>query len=134
MVLEFYGIKKSEKELAKLSGATVAHGVEAPDMLKIAKKFGFKGFIKDYAAFADIKKYLKQNIPVIVGWFSKDDGHYSVVVGMDKKFIYLQDPEYIKVRKMDLKTFERVWFDFMGDFLKSPKDMIIRRMLVIFPY
>ena len=131
MVLDFYGVSKTEKDLVKLSGATRERGIEAPALLQVAKKFGFKGFIKDYAAFKDIKKYLKRNVPVIVDWFSVDDGHYSVVVGMDKKFIYLNDPELGKVRKLELKVFKRVWFDFKGDFLKSSRDFIIRRMMVI---
>ena len=51
MVLEFYGVKKSEKELAKLSGATHKAGVNPAGLLKAANKLGFKGFIKDYATF-----------------------------------------------------------------------------------
>ena len=65
-------------------------------------------------------------------WFSVDDGHYSVVIGMDKKFIYLNDPEWGKVRKLELKIFKRVWFDYKGDFPVSSRDFIIRRIMVIY--
>ena len=132
MILDFYGVKKTEKELVKLSGATREHGVEAPALLRAAKKLGFKGFIKDFSSLEDIKKYIHKNIPVIVDWFSVDDGHYSVVVGMDKKFIYLNDPELGRVRKLELKVFKRVWFDYKSDFPVSPRDFIIRRMMVIY--
>lgn len=133
MVLDYFGISKNEIELAKLSNCKSSKGVEAEDLLKTAKKFGFKGFIKDFSDFSDIKKYvLKKKIPVIVDWFSIDDGHYSVVVGIDKKYIYLQDPEIGKIRKIDLKTFKRIWFDFPSNFLKKKQDIIIRRMLVLY--
>lgn len=133
MVLEYYGIKKSERELARLSGATVGRGVEGEGLLRAAKKLGLRGFIKDFASFSDIKRFvIQENIPVIVDWFSRDDGHYSVVVGIDGKNIYLQDPEWGKRVKMDLKIFYRVWFDFPGNYIRSPKDLIIRRLIAIY--
>jgi len=132
MVLDFFGIKKSEKELIKLSGASREKGVGAKGLLKAAKKLGLKSFIKDFADFSDIKKYLAKEIPVIVDWFSQDEGHYSVVVGLDQKYIYLQDPQIAKIKKIDLKTFKRVWFDFPGQFLKRKNDIIIRRLIVVF--
>ncbi len=131
MILDFYGVSRTEKELVKLSGATRERGVEAPALLHVAKKLGFKGFIKDFSDLEDIKKYIKQGIPIIVDWFSVDDGHYSVVVGIDKKYIYLNDPEFKKVRKLELKIFKRVWFDYKGDSPVSSRDFIIRRMMVI---
>ena len=84
MVLEYLGVKRSEKELAELSGATKEKGTEARNLLKAAKSLGFKGFVKDFSKITDIKKYVVQKkIPVIVDWFSRDEGHYSAVVGVD---------------------------------------------------
>lgn len=133
MVLDYFGIKKSEKELAKLSGCSKSKGVEAESLLKAAQKLGLKGFIKDFSKIKDIKKYVvKKKIPVIVDWFSEDEGHYSAVVGIDNKNIYLQDPELGKVRKLKIQDFKRIWFDFPGKFLRSKKDIIIRRLIVIY--
>lgn len=133
MVLDYFGVKKSEKELVKLSGATKEKGAETKSLLKAARRLGFKGFVKDFSEISDIKKYVVQKkIPVIVDWFSGDEGHYSAVVGLNNKNIYLQDPELGGIRKIDIKTFKRIWFDFPGSFLKSKKDIIIRRMLVLY--
>lgn len=133
IVLDYFGVRKSEKELAELSGCAKSKGVGAENLLKTAKKLGFKGFIKDFSEISDIKKYvLKKKIPVIVDWFSQDEGHYSVVVGINKKNIYLQDPELGKIRKLEIEKFKRIWFDFPGNFLKSKTEIIIRRMLVIY--
>ncbi|MEK7555496.1 MAG: cysteine peptidase family C39 domain-containing protein [Patescibacteria group bacterium] len=120
-------------ELAKLSGCKKEKGVEAEGLLKAAKKLGFKGFIKDFSNIEDIKKFvIDKKIPVIVDWFSGDDGHYSVVVGIDNKNIYLQDPELGHLRIIKLADFKRVWFDFPGPFLRSKNDLIIRRILVVY--
>jgi len=132
MVLDYFGIKKSEKELAKLSDCSKSKGVEAEGLLKAVKKFGLKGFIKDFSEIKDIRKYvLKKKMPVIVDWFSEDEGHYSAVAGIDNKNIYLQDPELGKVRKLKINDFKRIWFDFPGEFLRSKKDIIIRRLIII---
>jgi len=133
MVLDYFGIKKSEKELAKLSDCSKSKGVEAEGLLKAVKKFGLKGFIKDFSEISDIRKYiLERKIPVIVDWFSVDEGHYSEEVGINNKNIYLQDPELGKVRKLEINDFKRIWFDFPGSFLKSKNDLIIRRLIVIY--
>lgn len=133
MVLDYYGKEKSEMDLARFSGCDKNHGVEATGLLKAAHKLGFKGFVKDFAEIKDLRKYVNgKHIPVIVDWFSEIDGHYSVVIAIDKENIYLQDPELGYLRAMTLKTFNRVWFDFPGFTLNSKEDIIIRRMLVIY--
>lgn len=133
MVLDYFGIKKSEKELARLSGCTRFKGVEAEGLLRAVKKLGLKGFIRDFSNIRDIKRYvIKKKIPVIVDWFSADEGHYSVVVGVDSRNIFLQDPEIGCVKRMRIETFRRVWFDFPGEFLKSKEDIVIRRLIVVY--
>ena len=133
MVLEYYGIKKSEAELAKLSKANPAKGTTAQNLVAAAKKLGFIAFYKDFSTIKEIKKYIDKKIPVIVDWFSGDDGHYCAVAGIDNKFIYLQDPDLNKINKIDLVTFQRVWFDFEVPMLRKPEDVFIRRLIVIQP-
>lgn len=133
MVLAYYGVKKSEHELARLSRATCDRGVEAPGLARVARGLGFKARVKDNATLGDIKKLVVgKRIPVIVDWFSGDDGHYSVVVGITARAIYLQDPEPGKLKVVDTRTFKRVWFDFPGDVLRSKHSLIIRRMIVVY--
>lgn len=131
MVLEYFGIEKSERTLGKMTGCTKKAGTSALRIIEIAKQLGLKAFIKDFAEIEDIRKFIGKKIPVIVAWFSVDDGHYSVVVGIDNKTIYLQDPEIGKIRPIELKIFKRIWLDFHGDFLKAKEDIVIRRMIVI---
>lgn len=133
MVLEFFGVQISESRLAGLSGCTPARGVSAQKLVKAARRFGMKGIVKDSSTLADIRHFiLRKRIPVIVDWFSTNDGHYSVVVDITQTHIVLQDPEIGRKRTMDLRTFNRVWFDFPGDAIQK-KQLNIRRMIAIFP-
>jgi ABC-type bacteriocin/lantibiotic exporter with double-glycine peptidase domain len=133
IVLHYFGVEKTESELAKLSGANAKTGTKLSGILKAAQKLGFKARFKDLAVFTDIKNALDRKIPVIVDWFSKSDGHYSVVCGLDARYIYLMDPEFARMRKFTRAYFKRVWFDFPGDYIKTKNDVIMRRMIVIEP-
>lgn len=140
MVLDYYGVSVSEQELAKLSGSSGEKGTSVSGLIKAAKHFGrFDVFVKTNSSLDDLRYFMEKKIPVIVDWFFEDDGHYSVVVDMDKKEITLMDPTlrkiliYVRRRKFFLKDFLRVWFDFPGDYIKSPKDLVLRLMLVVTP-
>jgi len=136
----YYGIDKTEKELAKMAGWNKVLGIDDMGIKKAAEKLGFKVKIKNNSSYKDIQEWLDKGVPVIVNWFTRGrndypesetaDGHYSLAVGLDDKFIYLQDPEIGKVRKIKRYDFMRVWFDFKGDYIK-PDELIIRQIIVI---
>ncbi len=140
IVLRYYGIEKGERELAKISGKS-SLGIDVNGFSKVAREFGFKIIIKDNCSFSDIEKWLAKDVPPIVDWFTKGrqdysesevaDGHYSVVCGIDKNYIYLQDPEIGGIRKIKKNDFMKVWFDFSGEFIK-PKGLIIKQIIVIY--
>ncbi len=143
IVLDYYGTYKTEKELAKICKISKKLGTNDKGIKNAAEKLGFKVTIKNNSTFSDIQEWLKKKVPVIVDWFTRgrsdysdsetSDGHYSVVMGLDNKFIYLQDPEIGKARKIKRNDFMRVWFDFEGPHIKSikAKDLIIRQIIAI---
>lgn len=140
IVLDYYGVNHSEKKLAGLTRTTKTMGTDAKGIADAAQSLGFKVKIKNESTFADIEKWLKKEVPVIVNWFTRGrsdysdsevaDGHYSVVAGLDDKHIYLQDPEIGEVRKIKKDDFMKVWFDFKGEYLKS-NELIIRQLIAI---
>ena len=133
MVIDFFGIEKTEDELAELAGYIPTKGTTSEGIINAAKILGFNAFQKDFSEIKDIEDYVaNKNIPVIVDWFSIDGGHYSVIVGVDNKNIYMQDPESIELKTFDLETFKAVWFDFKGDYPETKDDIIIRRMIVVY--
>jgi predicted double-glycine peptidase len=132
MVLDFFGVTITEKKLVEISGCSRTRGVRAEGIVPAARKLGFLAKIKDSSDLKDINAWVnRKKIPVIVDWFAFKGGHYSVVCGMDKENIYLEDPSLGHRRAMKLTTFKRLWFDFPNDYLRSKSELIIRRMIVI---
>lgn len=132
MILGYFGLHKSEADIGKLCGTSIAAGTPGEALVKGAKKLGFHGLIKDWADFADIGAYVKKKkVPVMVDWFSVDDGHYSVVVDITAKDITIIDPETGKIRSFSRTIFKRIWFDFRGEYMTSKTKIYVRRMIAI---
>ena len=141
MVFDYYGIEKSEEEIAKLAGTTDDLGTDDQGIKKAAESLGLKVEIRNESSFKDIQSYLDKKVPVIVNWFTRGridyddsqvpDGHYSVVVGLDGEFIYLQDPEIGKLRKINKSDFMKVWFDFTGEYI-NPSELVVRQLIAIY--
>jgi ABC-type bacteriocin/lantibiotic exporter with double-glycine peptidase domain len=137
MVLDYFGVKAPLSKLVKLTKCQPAEhsaGTAAKDLVAAARAFGLTGVVKADASLADLRSYVRdRQIPVIVNWFSHYDGHYSVVVRMTDEHIYLLDPEFSTVRKMTLKRFDQVWFDFLGGFLNPKSKLQTRGLVAIYP-
>lgn len=142
MVLSYYGVEKTEQELAKLCQIDSNLGTDARSIKRAAESFGFKTEIKNESTFEDIQRWFDKKVPVIANWFSRGrpdyddssvpDGHYSPVVGLDEQYIYLQDPEIGGLRKITRDDFLRVWFDFTGSYIRSLDEIILRPLIAIF--
>lgn len=141
IVLEYYGVEKTEQELAKLCGVKNDLGINDQGLKNAAEQFGFTVEVKNESTFDDIEQWLDKNVPVIVNWFTRGrtdysdsdvaDGHYSVVSGLDDDFISLQDPEIGSMRKLAREDFMAVWFDFTGKYIK-PDELVIRQSIAIY--
>jgi ABC-type bacteriocin/lantibiotic exporter with double-glycine peptidase domain len=132
MVAAYFGKSVSELTLGRLAGTTKKHGTPPGGLVRAAESIGFETRLLEEASLADLQRQLKRKVPVIVNWFSTDEGHYSVAVGLDEKDIFLQDPDIGRRRKMSREKFVRVWFDYSGE---CPKKGLFRSrlMLVITP-
>lgn len=142
MVLEYYGMEKTEKELAELCGTDPSLGTSDEGLKRAAEHLGFAVEIKNNSMLDDIQHWLDKKVPVIVNWFTRGridyddsevpDGHLSVAVGLDGEYIYLQDPEIGALRKISRDDFMKVWFDFRGKYIKTWDEMIIRQLIAIY--
>ncbi len=142
MVLDFYGIEKTEAEVAALSNKDPDLGICDRDIKRVLESFGLKVEIKSFASFEDIQAALNRKIPVIVNWMTRGrynydedvvaEGHYSVVCGLDEINIYLQDPEVGRMRTIPKNDFIRVWFDFTSDHIEKWDDMVIRQIITVY--
>ena len=93
MVLVYYGIEKTEDEVADLIGATREYGCDPIDIVSAAEKVGFSAQYKERSSIEEITSFIDQKIPVIVQWFSpEENGHYSVISGYEGDNLVMVDP------------------------------------------
>jgi predicted double-glycine peptidase len=133
MILEHYGLKKSERELVKLTNCSIANGTTADDLVRAAKSLGFDASYSDNNTWENLYNEVHKNGPVIVDWFSQISGHYSPVYDIYKNEIVLADPEYGFTREMKKNEFLPLWFDFDVPYPKTRFDFFLRRMIVVRP-
>ncbi len=143
IILNYYGGPDyTEDQLATILKTTQTHGTWGKDLKTGAEEIGFKAELKDEATFEDIEEWLKKGVPPIVNWFTPGrtdyhadllypEGHYSVVSGLDEKYIYLQDPEIGGMRKIPRDTFMGIWFDYEGG-LMTRETLTPRRLIAIY--
>ena len=58
IVLDYYGVDKTEKELAKMAGWKECLGIDDKGIKKAAERLGFKVVIKNNSNFKDIENWL----------------------------------------------------------------------------
>jgi hypothetical protein len=131
MRLYWAGIERSERFLAKISGATINDGCSLEGFYKVGEHFNLKVLHKDESTLDDLALYLSHDIPPIVDIYSRDDGHYAVVTRITSHHVWYADPEKGRVLKRPIDVFHRLWFDFRGQFPKSKDDFIMRRMIIM---
>ena len=133
MLFEYYGLKKSERELVKLTNCSIVNGTTADDLVRAAKYFGFDASYSDNNTWENLYNEVHKNGPVIVDWFSQISGHYSPVYDVYKNEIVLADPEYGFIREMKKNEFLPLWFDFDTFYPETQSDFFLRRMIVVRP-
>lgn len=132
IALHHFGIDLTEKKIIRMSKAKHSVGIELEGLLKVAKKFGLKGFVKHNADLSDIRKNFRKKRVIITEWFYEDDGHITVVSNIDRENIYLQDPDIGHIRAKRLDIFRKIWFSFPTVYMKTKEDLILRPMLVLY--
>jgi predicted double-glycine peptidase len=123
-VLAYYDVEMNESDLQKELGTT-QEGTGSEKIVEVAEGQGLKVVQKYNSTVEDIKKHLNKKQLVIVefqAWQDetrkvsyKDDwesGHYAVVIGMDKKNIYMMDPSLLGSRGvLPITEFLERWHD-----------------------
>ena len=136
-VLSYWGKEVGEAELMKLLRTTPEEGTYPENIVKGAQSLGFEAELKENLTLDEIGRFTANGDPVIAlaqVWRSEknsaksaaedwDDGHYIVALGVDRDYVYFQDP-YVHMSKafMPRRTFEEHWHQVMGgDLKKNPK-------------
>ena len=104
-VLALYGRHVSEAHLARAARTSAATGTEPEDLARAAGLFGLQARVRSGMTLLDLKHSVLLGVAVIVNYQawrepeactpwqrSWGSGHYAVVVGVDRSYVYLQDP------------------------------------------
>ena len=125
-----YGVDVDEDRVKQIASSTKRDGTPIDNMVDALRRLGFAVTSRDDATYSQLRSALEAG-PVIVDWFSTDDGHYSVVTKATEDEVVMMDPERGKKRTMPRDEFERVWFDFSTDPGQEAPDGQLRRHVFI---
>jgi len=114
----------NEDQLADQLNTNSEDGTNPESIVKIAKKYGLKSNIKNKCTINDLNNYVNTKTPVIINyqaWTNKKkvnwennetDGHYSILIGVDDKNVYFNDPSLLdKKGYIPIKEFMDRWHD-----------------------
>jgi predicted double-glycine peptidase len=138
-VLSYWGKDVDEEDLMKVLHTTSEEGTYPENIVRGARALGFEAEAKDKLTLDEVEQFTANGDPMIAlaqVWRSEknspgavsedwDNGHYIVVLGVDKDYVYFQDP-YARMSKafVPRKMFVDHWHQVMGgDQKKNPKLM-----------
>jgi ABC-type bacteriocin/lantibiotic exporter with double-glycine peptidase domain len=111
MVLESLGIKKSENELIPLLKTNTKVGTWHYQMPALAEKYKLNYVVHRNASIKELKEFLKNTYLIIVCYYlvKEKTAHYAVVLDIDDKNIYFNDPWRGPNHKLSLSYFRKNW-------------------------
>jgi predicted double-glycine peptidase len=138
-VLSYWGTHVDEQELMKLLHTTSEEGTYPEDIVRGARALGFEAEAKCNLTLEDVERFTAAGSPMLAVaqvWRSEskspgdvqddwDNGHWIVILGVDKDYVYFQDP-YARMSKAFIprQAFETHWHQAMGGDLKKNPQLI----------
>jgi predicted double-glycine peptidase len=111
MVLDSYGITKTQREIGEFLGATKENGCTPKQIISGLKKINFKSSYKKNMSLKLVERYLEKNIPLIIYWSPRGYGHYSVIIGLEEDKVFIADPKKSEILSFKKSDFLRKWVD-----------------------
>jgi uncharacterized protein len=135
-VLRYWGKDVDEAELMELMHTNPEVGTYPEDIVRGTRLLGLDAELKQDLTLDEVERRTANGDPMIAlgqMWRSQkdgvssaadewDNGHYIVVLGVDKDYVYFQDP-YVRMSKafVPRKSFEEHWHQAMGgDRINNP--------------
>lgn len=127
-ILNYYGIEAREDSLAELFGTTEESGTSPQQIVAGFASFGLEAILKVDTSLEDLSANLRDGIPTMVAiqawldpfpavdWSANwEDGHWVIVIGMDDRNVYFEDPSLLGTRGwMPKDEFLARWHDYAG--------------------
>lgn len=142
-LLSYWGIDTREQDLMQKLGTTPEEGTSPQAIVRVAGELGCEASLKENLGFEEIDESLRRRVPVICAiqaWtdsrtaqFSWDkaweDGHYVIVLGLDSRSVYVEDPSLLGTRGVIPRAeFAARWHDYRGEPPYDPSDRAYIRL------
>jgi predicted double-glycine peptidase len=126
-ILYYYGQEWREDNLAKELKTTQEQGTDYHEIVRFAESKGLKAVAAEGMTVDDLRRACQSGNPVMVAfqaWGDRpesyandwDDGHYSIVVGVDSRSVFLMDPSTLgNYTFIPIPEFEMRWHDSYTD-------------------
>lgn len=127
-VLAHWGVDEREDRLVARLHSTPEQGTHPADIVRVAREFGLRAELREGLKLEDLEAALRAGVTVIVdlqAWrvaqdlpWTKDwdDGHYMVLLGMNGKNLYFEDPSLLGSRGfIPRQEFLDRWHDYEGE-------------------
>jgi predicted double-glycine peptidase len=134
-VLAYWGTTEREDRLAARLNSTPEAGVNPLGIVRVAREFGLSADLREGLDLADLEAALASGTTAIVdlqAWRDRtdipwsetwEDGHYMVLLGMDAKDLYFEDPSLLGSRgTIPRSEFVDRWHDYEGAPPLDPTD------------
>lgn len=116
MILAYYGIKRSEKVLARMLKTNKIIGTEHKNIADLFDNYGFDYIVRRRGRIGLLRRYFKRGWKLIVCFQYKGGSHYSVVNRINWHSVYLLDPyNNEKEERFLITKFKRHWEDRKGN-------------------
>jgi ABC-type bacteriocin/lantibiotic exporter with double-glycine peptidase domain len=112
ILLQHLDKEYSEDELAKLCKVTPDTATSHDKIIDGAKAIGGVVETKIGGTIDDLRGYIENEIPVMVGWKDAKGDHYGVIYEIGKLKVFMMDPETESgIRIIPIPEFEAMWHD-----------------------
>ena len=85
-------VSPGEHALLAHLGTTYTRPPTPETIANLARGYGLYTQARAGLTFPDLVRYVRQGETVIVMWWYDNSGHYTLVTGIDKNYIYMMDP------------------------------------------
>jgi len=142
-ILAHWGTSEREDRLIARLHSSPDNGINPKDIVRVAGEFGLKAELREGLSLNDLEAALKKRATIIVdlqAWRDKEDkpwtetwedGHYMVLLGMDNRNLYFEDPSLLGSRGfIPRQEFLDRWHDYEGEPPLDAKDRAYIHMAI----
>ena len=111
MMMAYFKVRLGEEKLGRRLKVTKRYGTRNGKLIDAARKAGFYVYVNDEATIEEVRFFLRQRLPVLVNFLEpyNNEGHFTVITGLEEEQIIMNDPWNGKGFKMKIRDFVRRW-------------------------